>query len=72
MGGILARGVLVLQAGREGQADQRLLPLVGQGGVVAVAAAQDDSAELRDDAQGVLQNFRARVVAVDQYGDAGF
>lgn len=44
---VLAGCVLVLQARREGQANQGLLPLLGQGALIAVAPVQDDSAELR-------------------------
>jgi len=70
--GVLARGVLVLQAGREGLSHQRLLPAVGKRRVVAVAAAQHDAAELRHDAQRELEDLGSGVVAIDEDGDAGF
>lgn len=72
VGGVLAGGVLVLQAGGEGLPDEGLLPVAGEGGVVAVAAPQDDPAKLGDDTQGVVEDVGGGVVAIDEDGNAGF
>jgi hypothetical protein len=72
VGRVLPRGVLVLQAGREGQAHQRFLPLVGQGGVVAVTTAKHHPAELGHHTQRVLQDIGFCVVAVHEHGNAVF
>jgi hypothetical protein len=37
--------------------------------VIAVATAEHDATELRDDTEGVFENLWARVVAVHQDGD---
>src|SRR5690606_26743043 len=57
---------LVLQAWREGQSNQGLLPLVGQGPMIAIPPSKDDAAELGDHTQGVLQNLGRYVVAIHQ------
>jgi hypothetical protein len=53
----------------ERQAHQRFLPLVGQRTVVAITPAQNYTTKLRHNAQRVLQNLRAGVVAVHQHCD---
>lgn len=68
---VLAGGVLVLQARREGQAHQRFLPLVGERALVAVATPKDDAAELGHHAQRVFENVWRNVVAIDEDGDTG-
>jgi hypothetical protein len=56
IGGVFAGGVLVLKAGGEGLADQSFLPFIGQSGMVAITAPQNDPAKLRTDPKSVLQN----------------
>ena len=70
--GVLAGYELKLQAGRERQSHQCLLPFVGQRAVVAITPAQHHPAKLRHHAQGELQDFRAGVVAISQNGHALF
>jgi hypothetical protein len=58
---ILARRVLILQAWRERQPHQRVLPFVRQRGVVAVALAYDDAAKLRTHSQRVFEDISMTV-----------
>ena len=51
-------------ASRASAMSEVFLPAAYQGGVVAVAEAEHDAAELRDSAQGELNNFRSRVAAI--------
>jgi len=71
VGGVFARRVLVLQAGRESQPDQCLLPFVGQGGLVAIAATQHHASKLGRHQQGVFQDIGRNVVAIDQDCNTG-
>ena len=67
-----AAGEVILQARRESQANQGFLPPVGQRAVIAVASAQDDAAELGDNAQRVVEDLGRDVVAIHQDRDPGF
>ena len=63
---------MVLKVRSERLTDQCVLPTVGKGCVVAVATAQGYPPELGGDAQGVGQNLRRNVIAIDQYGHGRF
>ncbi|SBT06909.1 hypothetical protein PROAA_20047 [Candidatus Propionivibrio aalborgensis] len=67
---ILARGVLILKARREGQSNESLLPFIRERGVVSVTPAQHNAAELRNNPKCEFENFGACIVTIDQNSNA--
>ena len=72
IGGVLAAGVLVLQARSERLFDQLVAPLPAQGAGVSVAATHHDAAKLRAEPERGFDDLGLHVVAVHQDRDACF
>lgn len=64
IGGVLTRGILILQAWGEGKANQSFLSFVGERGLVAIPSVEYHAPKLGHDPERVFKDLRRRIVVV--------